>query len=100
MPVNFTIARYNAGVYRTLEFDYGRKISEFETKTEVEAGKYLLVTGNRLADGSVLSSVTFFDVPAKATTDVKVNIRQDFTPVEPWAKINPADYKFSRYAYQ
>jgi len=96
--VNFTIARYNAGVYRTLELDYGLKISEFEAKTEVEAGKYLLVTGNRQADGSVLSSVTFFEVPANSTTDIKVEIRQNFTPAEPWAKINPAVYKFKRYA--
>lgn len=96
--INFTIARYNAGVYRTLELDYGLKISEFEAKTEVEAGKYLLVTGNRQADGSVLSSVTFFEVPATSTTDIKVEIRQNFSPAEPWAKINPAVYKFKRYA--
>ncbi len=96
--VNFTIARYNAGVYRTLEFDYGLKISEFDAKTEVEAGKYLLVTGNRQADGSVLSSATFFEIPANVTTDVKVEIRQDFAPAVPWAKINPVSYKFSQYS--
>lgn len=96
--VNFTIACYNAGGYRTLEFDYGMKISEFETKTKVEAGKYLLVTGNRQADGSVLSSVSFFEVPATITTDVKVEIRQDFTPAEPWAILNPDNYKFRQFA--
>jgi len=96
--INFTIARYNAGVYRTIEFDYGLKISDFDSKTEVDVGKYLLVTGNRQSDGSVLSSVTFFEVPAASTTDVKVDIRQDFAPAEPWAKINTTAYKFSRYA--
>lgn len=96
--VNFTIARYNKGVYRTLEFEYGNKISDFDQKTEVEAGKYLLVTGNRQSDGSVLSSVTFFEVPAGATTNVKVIIRQDFTPASPWAKIKPEVYKFRQYA--
>lgn len=96
--INFTIARYNAGVYRSLEFDYGMKISDFETKTEIEAGKYLLVTGNRQPDGSVLSSVTFFEIPAKIVTDVNVVIRQDYSPAEPWAKINPAVYKFNKYA--
>ena len=95
--INFTIARYNGGVYRTLEFDYGMKISQFEAKTEVEAGSYLLVTGNRQADGSVLSSVTFFEVPANSTTDVKVEIRQDFTASEPWANIKPEAYRFNRY---
>jgi len=96
--VNFTIARYTSGVYRTLEFDYGLKLSEFDPKTEVVAGNYLLVTGNRQPDGSVLSSVTFFEVPAAVTTDVKVEIRQDFTPAEPWAKISTSAYKFNRYS--
>lgn len=96
--INFTIARYNGGVYRTLEFDYGMKISEFEATTEVEAGKYMLVTGNRQSDGSVLSSVSFFDVPATVTTDVNVAIRQDFTAAEPWANIKPEAYKFNRFA--
>ncbi|MEI8046055.1 MAG: transglutaminase-like domain-containing protein [Bacteroidota bacterium] len=96
--INFTIARFNKGVYRTVDFDYGTKLSEFNTKTDIEAGKYLLVTGNRQADGSVLSSVTFFEVPASVTTDVKVEIRQNYTPAEPWAKINTDLYKFNRYA--
>ncbi len=96
--VNYTIARYNAGVYRTIEFDYGMKISEFDPKTEVDAGKYLLVTGNRQADGSVLSSVSFFEVPVKATTEVVVNIRQDFKPAEPWAMIKTSSCRFNRYA--
>jgi len=96
--LNFTIARYNGGVYRTLEYDYGLKLSEFDSKTEVEAGNYLLVTGNRQPDGSVLSSVTFFEVPASVTTDVKVEIRQDFTPTEPWAKISTAAYTFNQYS--
>ena len=94
---NFTIARYSKGKFHTLEFDYGMKLSDFSDKTEVESGKYLLVTGNRQTDGSVLSSITFFDVPEALTVDVKVNIRQNFAPVEPWAKINTAEYNFNSY---
>ncbi len=96
--INFTIARYKGGVYRTVDFDYGMKVSEFDAGTEVEAGRYLLVTGNRQPDGSVLSSVTFFEVPANTTTDVAVGIRQDFTATEPWAKINTSSYQFSSFS--
>lgn len=95
--VNFTIARYQASVYRTIEFEYGTKIGDFENKVEVNAGKYLLVTGNRQADGSVLSSVTFFEVPANMVTDVNVTIRRNFAPVVPWAKINMASYVFENF---
>jgi len=96
--INFTIAKYSEGVYRTVDFDYGMKISEFKPSMEIEAGKYLLVTGNRQKDGSVLSSLTFFDIKPKENTDITVAIRQDFTPAEPWGKINPAAYSFMRYA--
>jgi hypothetical protein len=95
--INFTIARYNAGVYRTLEFDYGLKCSEFDPKTEVEAGKYMIVTGNRQANGSVLSSVSFFELPANQSTEVKIDIRQDYSPSQAWAKLNPDSYLFGRY---
>lgn len=96
--VNFTVARYNAGVYRTLDFEFGMALSAFDAKTEVDAGKYVLVTGNRQADGSVLSSVNFFEVPAKASVLVPVNIRKDFATAQPWARINASEYKFSTYA--
>lgn len=96
--VNFTIARYQDGVYRTIEFDYGTKLSEFNETTQVEAGKYMLVTGNRQSDGSVLSSVHFFDVPANKTVDIKVEIRQDFTAAEPWATIDTKAYQFTTYS--
>ena len=96
--INFTIARYDKGVYRTVDFDYGTKISEFEENIEVEAGKYQLVTGNRQSDGSVLSTIAFFNIPESATTEVKVEIRQDFTPLEPWAKIESEKYKLSRFS--
>ncbi len=95
--INFTIARYDGGTYHTIEFEYSRKLSAFDKRTEVEAGKYLLVTGNRQSDGSVLSSVTFFEVPAEVTTEVKVEIRQNYTPAVPWAKINTSAYKFRQY---
>jgi predicted SpoU family rRNA methylase len=74
------------------------KLSAFNESTQVEAGRYLLVTGNRQADGSVLSSVHFFDVPAKVTTDIKVEIRQNFAAAEPWAKIHTNSYEFTSYA--
>jgi len=96
--INFTIARYNKGVYRTIEFEYGKKLSEFDSRTEVEAGKYMLITGMRQPDGSVLSSATFLAIPADTTTDIRVEIRQDYTPAAPWAKIETTAYKLNEFS--
>ncbi len=96
--LNFTIARFRDGVYRSLDFEYGTSLSAFAAKTEVEAGKYYLVTGNRQPDGSVLSSLTFFEVPAGQTVDVIVNVRESFTKSKPWGTVDLKAYGFDKYA--
>ncbi|HEX7410745.1 MAG TPA: transglutaminase domain-containing protein, partial [Bacteroidales bacterium] len=96
--INFTIARLADGFYRTLEYEYETKLDAFPEKLEVESGNYMLVTGNRQTDGSVLSSITFFKVNTNETSTITVNIRETGTKQEPWALldvngINLTDYK-------
>lgn len=86
--VNFTIARFTDGFYRTIEYEFESELDAFPEKLEVESGNYMLVTGNRQPDGSVLSSLTFFIVPQKETTTVTVNVRQTFASQEPWALLD------------
>jgi hypothetical protein len=95
--INFTIARFSNGVFRTLGFEYGRELKEMQGKIAVEAGKYYLVTGNRQADGSVLSSLTFFNVLEGKTTDVNVKVRESFVHVEPWSKVDLKAYPLEKY---
>jgi hypothetical protein len=95
--INFTVARFSSGVYRSLEFDYDRSIADFDEPVTVEAGQYYLVTGNRQADGSVLSSLTFFDVPEGKTVDVTVNMRESSESPKAWETINPGDYSITGY---
>ena len=95
--INFTIARYRDGVYRTLDFEYGQSLSAFAESMQVEAGKYYLVTGNRKPDGSVLSSLTFFDVPVGKTVDVNVKVRESFARLEPWGTADLKAFQFDRY---
>lgn len=86
--INFTIARYRNGVYRSVDLEYGKELTDFPAEIALEAGKYYLVTGNRQPDGTVLSSLTFFDVPAGKTTDVVVKVRESLSKAEPWAAVD------------
>lgn len=95
--INFTIARFSKGVYRSVDFDYGKLLSEFPASIEIEAGHYYLVTGNRQADGSVLSSLSFFDVPEGKTTEIKVTTRESKSRTEPWGKVNLASFSLENY---
>ncbi|MGI6341592.1 MAG: transglutaminase-like domain-containing protein [Bacteroidales bacterium] len=74
---NFTIARLIDNRFRTVSFDSGKPLSEFDYPVEVESGKYRLTTGNRQTDGSVLCNVTYFEVLPKEISVVNVVIRQN-----------------------
>jgi hypothetical protein len=96
--INFTIAKLSDGVYRSLEFEYGQSINDFNEPVTMEAGDYYLVTGNRQADGSVLSSLTFFVVPENKTVDVPVTMRESFEPQQTLGTIVQANYTLIRYS--
>jgi len=86
--IHFTIGRFTDGTYRTLEFDFGQKISDFKEPIKLEPGMYRLVTGNRLADGTVLSSVRYFEAEAGKTTSVTVSLRSLANESKPLAKLD------------
>jgi hypothetical protein len=94
---NFTIGKLNNGVYETLEFDEDKSLGKFDEKTEVDEGRYMLVTGNRLKDGTVLSAVSFYDVKPGTTTDIKVKLRAITIKPEKIGKLNIAGIKLNQY---
>lgn len=96
--INFTIARYLNGVFRTIDFEYGKALSLFPREIEVVAGNYMLITGNRQSDGSVLSSVSFFEALPGKNTEVKVEIRENSNPTEPWGKLILNGVTLNRYS--
>ncbi|MDD5361921.1 MAG: transglutaminase-like domain-containing protein [Ignavibacteria bacterium] len=72
--INFTIELFREGVYRSLEFEEEKPLSAFPSPLEVPAGQYMLVTGNRKQDGSVLNNIYFFEVTENSTTEVSVRV--------------------------
>ncbi len=87
--LHFTIAKIQDGVCNTLEFDEGQKISDFPNPVLLDAGHYLLVTGRRLSDASVLSSLTFFDISKEKTTTLEVQLRNEASTLKPVGLIEP-----------
>lgn len=73
---HFTLARLEGGQYRTLDYDENKKVSEFPSLLPLAPGSYLLVSGNRLENGSVLSALRFFLVKAGETVDLPVEPRR------------------------
>ena len=71
---NFTIARVEKGNYRSLEFEFMKKLSAFDSKIRLQSGQYMLTTANRKPNGGVLSKLTFFEVKEGKTSNLNVEI--------------------------
>ncbi len=86
--IHFTLGRFNDGKYQTLEYDFGRKISDFKEALELEPGSYDLVTGSRLEDGTVLSSVYYFNIEKGKTKSLTITLRQSANEPKPVASLD------------
>lgn len=75
---HFTIARFKDGRYNTLEFENNTRITDFKEELQLSPGHYMLVTGNRLSDGKVLSEISFFDLAADQHLTLEVKVRQEY----------------------
>ena len=89
--LHFTIGKLIDGSYKTLEFEEEKRLSEFPKKIDLEVGYYVLITGNRQADGSVLSSCSYFKISPDSTTTVKVELLKQTDELKPSAKLELRD---------
>ena len=85
--IHYTVERFRGGKYHTLEYDFGES-QDFPLTLRVEAGHYLLVTGNRLPDGTVLASLSFFTVVAGDSVHVGLNLREAPVPMKVLGRID------------
>ena len=78
--IHFSLARFENGRYNTLEYDYNKRITGFENELELSPGHYMLVTGNRISDSRILSSITFFELKGNEHKTIEVVLRKDKSP--------------------
>lgn len=74
----FTISRISDGIPRLLEFSEDATVSShFNNPVELESGQYILTSGQRLADGGVLSHSLIFRINPGDTVAVPLRVRAD-----------------------
>lgn len=87
---HFTISKFNNGIYQPLSFNAGENdMGEGATWSnllknglKLDTGSYMLITGTRMADGSVLSYVNFFEIKEGETTKIDLIMRQSTDAVQ------------------
>ncbi|MGN7411285.1 transglutaminase domain-containing protein [Paenibacillus sp. SAF-068] len=85
---NFSFARLEDGVYKTLIHPYG-STDVYSKPYEVEPGAYRLTTGIRLKDGTVNVRFIYFTVNAGDTTEVVLTYREIEVDIPVLGKLAP-----------
>ena len=73
---NFTIEKLENGFYRSLDYENEFPLWKFPYTLELPPGSYLVVTGTRLGDGTVLSNLSFFALEPGESKDFTIQFRK------------------------
>ncbi len=91
---HFTVEEYKDGFFRTLDYEGSPLVQDYPCTIDVPAGPCMMVTGNRLTDGTVLSKLKVFEVKAAAKSNQSIDLRQNKLPLPEYGKINLALFSF------
>lgn len=89
---HFSLSHVIDGIPELCEYDEDAPTKE---KYTVDAGYYMLVSGTRLADGSVLSHIEMKNIPSGTTTQMPLILRESGDKVQVMGSID-AEEKFLR----
>lgn len=102
---HFTIAKVLPnGTLQTLNFERGGNVDMglgdtwsglLKKPLSMNEGNYMLVTGTRMANGSVLAEIEFFNVEADKTTPIQLEMRESKDEIQVIGNFN-SENKFKR----
>lgn len=79
----FTLSAIRDGQPHLLEFDEAETASGLNSSAErLDEGRYMVLSGQRLADGGVLARAEVFNLDADAVAEVPLEIRNDPTAIQ------------------
>ncbi|TSA36438.1 MAG: transglutaminase domain-containing protein [Porphyromonadaceae bacterium] len=73
---HYTLARYEKGKYKTMAYGNDNSGDPLTSPLTLAQGHYLLVTGNRVPGGKVLSNLTFFKLTAGEKKEMMITLRK------------------------
>ncbi|MGA2823833.1 MAG: transglutaminase domain-containing protein [Bacteroidales bacterium] len=85
--IHFTIEKFEDGFFRSLDYETDPVLKSFPCTINVLPGAYLLVTGNRISDGTVLTKLSFFNLEENTTKNLDIELRKDLVPSPVLGKI-------------
>ncbi len=86
---HYTLARFEKGKYKTMAYGYDNFGDPLAGPLTLAQGHYLLVTGNRVPGGKVLSILTFFELKEGEKKEMMITLRKSGQAPEFIGSINP-----------
>jgi hypothetical protein len=84
---HYTIEKFINGKYVSLDYEMDSRLKTFPCQLNLEAGDYLLVTGNRKQDGAVMASLRFFSLKPAQRFELPIKLRKSKQPAKILGKI-------------
>jgi len=91
---HYTIAKFENGDFVTFDYENDPRVANFPFSLTLDAGYYMLSTGNRYSDGTTLSRLDFFNIPAGKEVKKSLIIRDLLKRNETYGVIQ-TDYSFN-----
>jgi hypothetical protein len=91
---HFTVEEFKDGFFRTLDYEGSPLVQNYPCTIDVPAGSCLMVTGNRLTNGTVLSKLSVFEVKTGETITRSIDLRKNQLPLPEYGRINPELFGF------
>jgi hypothetical protein len=79
--IHYSLSKFEEGKYNTLDYGWDTPFNDMPKELKLEAGSYLLLTGNRQTDGSVLTNLKFFTLKENETKEIPIEIRKNAEPL-------------------
>ncbi len=87
---HYTLEEVKDGFFRTLDYEGSPLVQSYPCKLDIPAGPCLMVTGNRLTNGTVLARLSVFEVNAGATVTQPLDLRKNKLPLPEYGRVNTA----------
>ncbi len=86
--IHYTVEKFSEGFFQPLDYESDPQVKNFPFTLQVAPGYYLLVTGNRMQDGTVMALMQSFNVEENKEREMKVTLRKDPAPQTVIAKLD------------
>lgn len=91
--IHYTLGEFKDGFFKTLDYEGSPLVQSYPCSLEVPAGHCLMVTGNRLSNGTVLTRLSAFEVGRGVTVTRSIELRKNPLPLQEFGRIDPGVFK-------